>query len=74
LYKRFYYNSVVIDKPVIEVIKAKEELNFFYYIRGLLVIDYLYLFRVDLNFFYSYDKPKVFYIFYPKLTFLNINL
>jgi len=59
---------------VVEVIKTKEELDSFYYIRGLLVIDCLYLFRVNPNSFYSYDKPKVFYTFYPKLVFLNINL
>jgi len=59
---------------VVEVIKTKKGLDFFYYIRGLLVTDYLYLFRVNLNSFRSYNKPKVFYIFYPKLVFLNINL
>jgi len=74
LYKRFCYNSVVINKPLIEVIKAKKGLDSFYYIRGLLVIDYLYLLRVNLNSFYNYNKPKVFYTFYPKLIFLNINL
>jgi len=63
-----------MDKLVVEVIKAKEGLDSFYYIRGLLVIDYLYLLRVNLNSFYSYDKPKVFYTFYSKLAFLNINL
>ena len=74
MYKRFYYNSVVTDKLVVEVIEAKEGLDSFYYARGLLVIDYLYLLRVNLNSFYSHDKPKVFYMFYPKLAFLNINL
>jgi len=59
---------------VVKVIKAKEELDSFYYIRGLLVTDYLYLLRVNLNSFYSYDKPKIFYTFYPKLIFFNINL
>jgi len=39
---------------VVEVIKAKEGLDSFYYIRGLLGIDYLYLFRVNPNFFLSY--------------------
>jgi len=63
-----------MDKPLVEVIKAKEELDSFYYIRGLLVIDCLYLLRVNLNSFHSYNKPKVFYTFYPKLIFLNINL
>jgi len=63
-----------MDKLLVEVIKAKKGLDSFYYIRGLLVMDYLYLLRVNLNFFYSYDKPKVFYMFYPKLAFFNINL
>jgi len=55
---------------VVEVIKAKKGLESFYYIRGLLVIDCLYLLRVNLNSFYSYDKLKVFYTFYPNLYFL----
>jgi len=63
-----------MDKPAIEVIKTKKGLDSFYYIKGLLVADYLYLFKVNLNSFYSYDKSKVFYTFYPKLIFLNINL
>jgi len=63
-----------MDKLIVEVIKAKKGLDPFYYIKGLLVIDYLYLFRVNLNLFYSYNKPKVFYTFYPKLAFFNINL
>ena len=63
-----------MDKPVVEVIKTKEGLDSFYYIRGLLVMDCLYLLRVNLNSFRSYNKPKVFYTFYPKLVFLNINL
>ena len=63
-----------MDKLVVEIIKTKEELDSFYYMRGLLVTDYLYLLRVNLNSFYSYDKPKVFYTFYPKLAFLNTNL
>jgi hypothetical protein len=63
-----------MDKLVVEVIKAKEELDPFYYIRGFLVIDCLYLLRVSLNSFYSYNEPKVFYMFYSKLIFFNINL
>ena len=63
-----------MNKLAVEVIKAKEGLDSFYYIRGLLVANCLYLLRVNLNSFYSYNKPKVFYIFYPKLIFLNINL
>ena len=68
------YNSIVTDKLVVEVIKAKKGLNSFYRIKGLLVTDCLYLLRVNLNSFYSHDKPKVLYMFYPKLVFLNINL
>jgi len=63
-----------MDKLIVEIIKTKEGLDSFYYIRGLLVTDCLYLLRVNLNSFYSYNKPEVFYTFYPKLTFLNINL
>jgi hypothetical protein len=74
LYKRLYYYSVVIDKIVIEVIETKEELDPFYGIRGFLVIDYFNLLRVNLNSFYTNNKPKVLYLFYPKLIFLNINL
>jgi len=74
LYKRLYYYSIVIDKAVIEVIEAKEGLDPFYSIRGFLVIDYFNLLRVNLNSFYTNNKPKVLYSFYPKLIFLNINL
>jgi len=63
-----------MDKLVVKVIKTKEGLDSFYYIRGLLVTDYLYLLKVNLNFFRNYNKPKIFYTFYPKLIFLNINL
>ena len=74
MYKRLSYNSIVTDKLVVEVIKAKEELDPFYSIRGFLVIDYLNLLRVNLNSFRTNNKPKVLYSFYPKLIFLNINL
>jgi hypothetical protein len=40
LYKRLNYNIIVIDKPIIKVIKIKERLDPFYSIRGLLVINY----------------------------------
>jgi len=63
-----------MDKLVVKVIKAKKGLDPFYYIKGLLVTDYLYLLKINLNSFYSYNKPKVLYMFYPKLIFLNINL
>jgi hypothetical protein len=74
LYKRLSYNFIVIDKLVVEVTKAKEGLDPFYSVRGFLVIDYLNLFRVNLNSFYTNNKPKVLYLFYPKFIFLNINL
>jgi len=63
-----------MDKMVIEVAKAKERLDPLYSIRGFLVIDYFNLLRVNLNFFYTNNEPKVLYLFYPKLIFLNINL
>ncbi len=59
---------------VIKVIEAKKGLNPFYSVRGFLVIDYFNLFRVNLNSFYINNKPKVLYLFYPKLIFFNINL
>jgi hypothetical protein len=74
LYKRLSYNSIVIDKLVVEVIKAKEGLDPFYSTRGFLVTDYFDLLRINLNSFYSNNKPKVLYIFYSKFIFLNINL
>jgi len=74
LYKRLYYNSIVIDKPIVEVIKTKKGLDPFYGIRGFLVIDCFNLFRIDFNSFYSNNKPKVLYTLYSKFIFLNINL
>ena len=74
LYKRLSHNSIVIDKLIIEVIKAKEGLDTFYSIKGLLVITYFNLFRVNFNSIYTNNKPKVFYIFYPKFAFFNMNL
>ena len=73
-YKRLSYNSIVMDKPIVEVIEAKERLDSFYSIRGLLVIDCFNLLRVNFNSIYTYNKPKVLYIFYLKLIFLNISL
>ena len=58
----------------IEVIEVKEGLDPFYGVRGFLAMDYFNLLRVNLNSFYTNDKPKVLYLFYPKLIFLNINL
>ena len=74
MYKGLYYNFIVIDKTAIEVIEAKEGLDPFYGIRGFLVIDYFNLLRVNLNSFYTNNKPKVLYIFYPEFAFLNIDL
>ena len=74
MYKRLYYNSIVIDKLVIEIIKTKEGLDPLYSIRGLLVIDYFNLLRVNFNPIRTYNKPKVLYTFYPKFIFLNISL
>jgi len=63
-----------MDKPVIEIIKIKEELDPLYSIRGLLAVNYFNLFRVNFNSIRTYNKPKVLYTFYPKFIFLNINL
>ena len=74
LYKRLSYNSIVIDKLIIEVIKAKEGLDAFYSIKGLLVADCFNLFRINFNPIYTNNKPKVFCMFYPKFIFFNISL
>ena len=74
MYKRLSYNSIVIDKLIIEVIESKERLDPFYSIRGLLVSDYFNLLRVNFNPVYTYNKPKILYIFYSKFIFLNISL
>ena len=63
-----------MDKLVIKVIKAKKGLDTFYYIKGLLVINSLDLFKVHFNSFYIYNKLKILYIFYPKFAFFNVNL
>ena len=63
-----------MDKLIIEVIKTKEGLNTFYSIKGLPVADYVNLFRVNFNPIYINNKPKVFYIFYPKFIYFNISL
>ena len=59
---------------MIEVIKAKEGLNAFYSIKGLLVVDYFNFFKVNFNPIYTNNKPKVFCTFYPKFIFFNISL
>jgi hypothetical protein len=63
-----------MDKMVIEVVEAKEGLDPFYGARGFLVTDCFNLLRVNLNSFYTNNKPKVLYLFYPELILLNINL
>ena len=59
---------------MVKVIEAEKGLNLFYGIRGFLIADSFHLFSINFNFFYNDDKPKVFYIFYPKFAFFNINL
>ena len=63
-----------MDKLIIEAIEAKERLDPFYRIRGLLITDYFNLLRVNFNYIRTYNKPKILYIFYPKFIFLNISL
>jgi len=63
-----------MDKLAVEIIKTQEELDPLYSIRGLLVADYVNLFRVNFNSIYTYYKPEVLYMFYPEFIFLNINL
>ena len=63
-----------MDKLIVKVIKAEKGLNPLYSIRGFLVINSFHLFNININSFYSNNKPKVLYIFNPKFIFLNINL
>ena len=63
-----------MDKLIIEVIKAKEGLDAFYNIKGLLVTDYFNLLKINFNSIYTDNKLKVFYTFYPKFVFFNISL
>jgi hypothetical protein len=63
-----------MDKLVIEIIKAKEGLDPLYSIRGLLATDCFNLLRVNFNPIRTYNKPKVLRAFYPKFTFLDIDL
>jgi len=58
-----------MDKLIVEIIKAKEELDSFYSIRGFPVTDYLNLLQVNFNSFYTNNKPKVLYAFYSKFAF-----
>jgi len=63
-----------MDKLIVEVIETKKGLDTFYSIRGFLVIDCLNLFKVNFNFFYANNKPKILCLFYSKFIFFNINL
>jgi hypothetical protein len=63
-----------MDKLIIKVIKVKEGLDPLYSIRGFLVADSFYLLSINFNSFYSNNKPKVLYIFYPKFIFLDVDL
>jgi len=63
-----------MDKLVVEVIEAKKGLDAFYSIGGFPVVYYLNLLRVNFNFFYANNEPKVLCLFYSKFIFLNINL
>jgi hypothetical protein len=48
LYKRPGHDFIVLNKPLIEVVKAKERLHAFYYTRLFLVVDNLDLVLVNL--------------------------
>ena len=74
MHERLSYNSIIIDKLIVEIAKAKKGLDSLYSIRGFLVTDCFNLLRVNFNFFYANNKPKVLYVFYSKFIFLNINL
>ena len=74
LYKRLYYNFIVMDKPTVKVIKVKEELDPLYNIKGFLIINSFYFFNISFILFYNNNKFKVLYIFYLKFIFFNINL
>jgi len=63
-----------MDKLIVEVTEAKKGLDFFYSIRGFLVIYRLNLLRVNFNSFHTNNESKVLYLFYSKFAFLNINL
>jgi len=63
-----------MDKLTVEVIKDKKGLDTLYYIKRLPVTNGLNFFKVDFNSIYAYNKPEVFYAFYPKFAFFNINL
>ena len=63
-----------MDKLIVKIIKAKKGLDPLYSIRGFLVINSFYFFKINFNSFYSNNKSKALCIFYPKFIFFNINL
>jgi len=73
LYKRLSYNSIIVDKLIVEIIKAKKGLDTFYSIRRFLVIDCFNLLRINFNSFYTNNKPKVLYVFYFKYIFYSLS-
>ena len=54
--KGFCNYAIVLNKFIIKVIKSKERLYSFYYIRFNLIINNLCFFRVDFNAFNTYNK------------------
>ena len=59
---------------MIEVIKTKEYLYAFNYIKLFLVVDYSCLLKVDFNTIRTNNKTKIFYTSYSKITFTDICL
>ena len=65
-YKRYFsfsqlvqwlcYSAIVLDEPLVEIAESKEGLDFLHCAGNLPVINYLYLFWVDLNAFSCQDK------------------
>ena len=74
LYKRPGHDSIVLNKPLIKVTKAKEGLHAFYYIRLFLVVNNLDLVLVNLYALNTNNKAQVLYITHFEFVFLNIGL
>ena len=65
-YKRYFsfgqlvqqscYSTIVLDEPLVEIVESKEGLDSLHCVGNLPVIDYLYLFWVDLNAFSYQDE------------------
>ena len=66
--------SVITDKALIKVIKAKKQLNSFHSYKILLVINSLNLFWIDLDFVCINHKSKILYTSDIKLIFPDISL